>query len=349
VLDNYAYLVHKVGRRQEFDALTGRWMDSYTALFKVPVIEAPSFDGMRDVSGAFQMEIDAVIDRVAGDGPAPQTTTDRPVHRRCFVSTARVAKAGLLSIVLAAMLPLVAAAQSAAPSDVPTPEEIIGFAPGTDLMLADYGQITAYFQALAEASDRVILEQVGESSRGKPMYLALISTSENLANRQRYQEISRRLALAKDLTEEEARQLADEGKAIVWIDIGLHATEVAHGQHGPALAHWLATSEDAEARRVRENVILLLMVNMNPDGLDIVVDWYRQVVGTPFETAPVPELYHHYIGHDNNRDWYMFTQVEHQAVARQLYHEWFRSPVASGCLPWRIRSTPTWIPWSWPV
>ncbi len=98
------------------------------------------------------------------------------------------------------MLPIVATAQSTPPSEVPTPEEVIGFAPGTDLMLADYGQITAYFQALADASDRVLLEQVGESSRGKPMYMALISTPENLANRARYQEISRRLALAKDLT-----------------------------------------------------------------------------------------------------------------------------------------------------
>jgi hypothetical protein len=241
------------------------------------------------------------------------------------------------------MLPIVATAQSTPPSEVPTPEEVIGFAPGTDLMLADYGQITAYFQALADASDRVLLEQVGESSRGKPMYMALISTPENLASRARYQEISRRLALAKDLTGEEARQLANEGKAIVWIDIGLHATEVAHGQHGPVLAHWLATSEDDEARRIRENVILLLMVNMNPDGLDIVVDWYRQVLGTPFETAPVPELYHHYIGHDNNRDWYMFTQVEHQAVALQLYHEWFPQLVYNhhqrGPFPGRI-----WMP-----
>jgi hypothetical protein len=113
------------------------------------------------------------------------------------------------------------------------------------------------------------------------------------------------------------------GKAIVWIDGGLHATEVAHGQMTPELAHWLATDESDEARRIREHTIVLVMPNMNPDGLDIVADWYMRNVGTPFEVAPVPELYHHYIGHDNNRDWYMFTQVESQAVARQLYHVWF--------------------------
>jgi hypothetical protein len=258
---------------------------------------------------------------------------------RSFVST--LAQVFTISTVLAGFDPGSAAiAQQIA---VPTPEEIIGFAPGTDYQLADYGQITSYFRALAEASDRVILEEIGRSSRGKPLYLAIISSPENLANRERYKEISRRLALAKGVSDDEAGRLAAEGKAIVWIDMGLHATEVAHGQHAPVLGHWLATAEDEEAQRIRDNVILLQMINMNPDGLDIVANWYRKVVGTPFETAPVPELYHHYIGHDNNRDWYMFTQVEHQAVARQLYHEWFPQLVynhhQSGPFPGRI-----WMP-----
>ncbi len=236
-----------------------------------------------------------------------------------------------------------AVAQTAETSPLPTPEQVIGFVPGTDLKLADYEQITTYFLALSHASDRITLEEIGRSSRGKPLYMALISSPENLANRTRYKSISRRLALARDLTDEEARALAEEGKVVVWIDVGLHSTEVAHGQHAPGLAHWLVSSEDVEAQRIRDNVILLLMVNMNPDGLDIVVDWYRRVVGTPFETQPVPELYHHYVGHDNNRDWYMFTQVEHQAVARQLYHEWFPQLVynhhQSGPFPGRI-----WMP-----
>ncbi len=98
---------------------------------------------------------------------------------------------------------------------------------------------------------------------------------------------------------------------------------MAHAQHTPELAWWLVTSEEDEAKRMREQAILLLMPNMNPDGLDIVRDWYNKNLGTPFETTATPMLYHHYIGHDNNRDWYMFTQVESKAVARQLYHEWF--------------------------
>jgi hypothetical protein len=238
-----------------------------------------------------------------------------------------------------------------AEAQIPTPAEVIGFAPGEDYKLAPYAPIVAYFQALASSTDRMILEQIGESTRGEPMYVAAISTPENLARLDRWKEITRTLAYARDpavgygsiLPEERARALAQEGKAIVWIDGGLHATEVAHGQVMPEMAHWFVTDESAETRRIRENTILLLMVNMNPDGLNIVADWYMSQVGGPFETASVPELYHHYVGHDNNRDWYMLTQVETQAVTRQLYHEWFPQIVynqhQSGPFPGRI-----WMP-----
>lgn len=206
---------------------------------------------------------------------------------------------------------------------VPTPADVIGFQPGADHHLADYDQIQSYFHTLDEASDRVILERIGTTTLGKPMLLAFISSEENLRNRERYREINRRLALAEGLTDAEAKRLADEGRATVWIDGGLHATELAPSMHTPLLAHWLATDESEEARSIRDNVILLLMPNMNPDGLDIVTNWYRSNLGTPFETSPVPELYHHYVGHDNNRDAYMFTQVETKALANVLYHEWF--------------------------
>lgn len=213
----------------------------------------------------------------------------------------------------------------------PLPADVIGFAPGEDYRLARYGPIVEYFEALAASTDRMVLERIGESTRGRPLYLAAISTPENLRNRERYKEITRTLAYARDrsaasgsvLPEDEARGLAREGKAIVWIDGGLHATEVAHGQVMPEMAHYFVTDESAETRRIRDNTILLLMVNMNPDGLDIVADWYMSNVGGEFEMAGVPELYHHYVGHDNNRDWYMLTQVETQAVTRQLYHNWF--------------------------
>ncbi|MEZ4417259.1 MAG: M14 family metallopeptidase [Gemmatimonadota bacterium] len=236
-------------------------------------------------------------------------------------------------------------------AQIPTPADIIGFAPGEDYKLAAYGPIVRYFEALAAASDRMVLEKIGESTRGEPLYLAAISTPENLARLDRYKEITRALAYARPpvrgygpiLSEDSARAFAKEGKAIVWIDGGLHATEVAHGQVMPEMAYWFVTDESEETRRIRENTILLLMANMNPDGLNTVAGWYMSQVGGPYETAPVPELYHHYIGHDNNRDWYMLTQVETQAVTRALYHEWFPQIVynqhQSGPFPARI-----WMP-----
>jgi hypothetical protein len=222
-----------------------------------------------------------------------------------------------LAFVFVISCPVIARAQ------VPAPRDVFGFEPGTDYKLANHQQIVAYFQALDAASDRVLVEEIGKSTLGRPMILALISSEENLRNRERLKEVSRRLALARDLDEGEARRLSREGRVVVWIDGGLHASEVAHAQHTPELGHWLATSESDEAQLIREQALLLLMPVMNPDGLDLVTEWYKKNLGTPFETAPLAELYHHYIGHDNNRDWYMFTQAETKAVANQLYHQWF--------------------------
>ena len=257
----------------------------------------------------------------------------------------RFMRAGLCVVLL------LAPACAPADSGVPEPADIIGFAPGEDFKLANYGPIAEYFVALAASTDRMVLEQIGESTRGEPLYLAAISTPANLARMDRYKEITRTLAYARDpdggygtiLAEDEARALAREGKAIVWIDGGLHATEVAHGQVMPEMAHYFVTDESPETQDIRENTILLLMANMNPDGLDIVADWYMSNVGTEFEMSRVPELYHHYIGHDNNRDWFMLTQVETQAVTRQLYHNWFPQIVynqhQTGPFPGRI-----WMP-----
>ena len=258
----------------------------------------------------------------------------RPPRRRAFAATGTSIAGAML---LAVLLPVLVVGQ------VPTPEDVFGFPPGTDYRLANYETIARYFEALAEASDRVVLEEIGSSTLGQPMLLAAISSEANLARLDHYKDVSRRLAFAADLDEAEAHELARDGRAIVWIDGGLHATEVAHGQVTSELAHWLATDEGEEARRIRDQAIVLVMSNMNPDGLNIVADWYKGNVGTPYEIAPVPELYHPYIGHDNNRDWYMFTQAETRAVAHQLYHEWFPQIVynhhQSGPFPGRI-----WVP-----
>jgi hypothetical protein len=223
-------------------------------------------------------------------------------------------------IVMANVLTL--AVVSTLPAQVPRPVDVIGFEPGSDYKLANYDQLLAYYTELSRTSDRVMLQEIGVSTQGRPLIMLLISSSENLRDRERYREISQRLAIARDLELDEARLLAHEGKAIVWINTGLHANEVAHAQHAPLLAHWLATSEEPEARRVRDNAILLLMPVMNPDGLQLIAPWYMGNVGTPFELTSPPAPAHHY-GINTNRDWYAFTQIESRAVAKVLFHEWF--------------------------
>ncbi|MCC7034423.1 MAG: peptidase M14 [Acidobacteria bacterium] len=263
----------------------------------------------------------------------------RPLSLFILIATLAVPAAALLAQGRAST-----PARPAAAARVPEPKDVFGFAPGDDYKLASHEQILDYFRRLDAASDRIVVEEIGKSTLGRPMILAAISSEANIKNRSRYQEIARQLAIARGVDEPRARALAKEGKAIVWIDGGLHATEVAGAQHTPELAWWLVASEDDEARRIRENAILILMPSMNPDGLDIVRDWYTKNLGTPFETTTPPELYHHYIGHDNNRDWAMFTQVETQAVARQLYKVWYPQVVynhhQSGPFPSRIWGPP---------
>ncbi len=210
-----------------------------------------------------------------------------------------------------------------APNRLPDPADTFGFAPGTDRRLADYGQITTYFRRLAAATPRVRLFSIGQTSEGREMLLAAISAEENLARLDRYRDIARQLADGRGLTDASARALAREGRAIVWVDMGLHATEVAAAQVSVEVARAVAGDDTDEMRRIRDQVILVLVPVMNPDGLDIVTKWYRANVGTPFETSPLPVLYQKYAGHDNNRDWYMQNLVETRNITRQLYQEWF--------------------------
>jgi hypothetical protein len=207
-------------------------------------------------------------------------------------------------------------------ASTPTPKEFLGFRPGDDYKLANYEQISGYFHALAGGSDRIRLVEYGRSSLGKPMYAAFLSAPENLAKLDHYRDISRRLALGR-VEPSEARALSAEGKAVVWIDSGLHASEVAPAQHSPELAYRMVTGEDEETRAIRQNVILMQIPVINPDGLDWIVEWYRKNVGTPYESAPLPRLYQKYAGHDNNRDWFMLNLDETRHTARLLFHEWF--------------------------
>jgi hypothetical protein len=223
-----------------------------------------------------------------------------------------------------ALLILVALlAQAQTSTTLPTPAAIFGFEPGTDRKLADHDQILRYFKALDAATDRVKLFEIGKTAEGREMILSAISSEANMARLDRYREIARRLADSRGLTDEQARALAQEGRTIVWLDMGLHATEVAHAQVSAEVALMIAGGETDELRRLRDNAIVLLMPVMNPDGLDIVTKWYRSNVGTPFETSPLPVLYQKHAGHDNNRDWFMQNLPETRNVTRQLYQEWF--------------------------
>jgi hypothetical protein len=212
-----------------------------------------------------------------------------------------------LIINLIIILLLIAAASLA--QNIPSPKEVIGFESGADYHLLTYDQSLKYYKALAEATDMVQLEFIGNSSMGKPMMAVIISSSENMANLEKYREISLKLAQVKGLTDEQAKALAREGKAIVYIDAGMHASEVAPVQTLPNLAYELVTSEEPYIKSIRENVIVILL-NANPDGQTMIADWYHQNVGTEFELSPMPWLYNKYTGHDNNHDAHIMTQQE---------------------------------------
>ena len=204
-----------------------------------------------------------------------------------------------------------------------SPEEAIGFPIGADYKLARWETITGYLRSLAASSDRVVLEERGKTTEGLDFVLVLISSPENLANLDHYKAIQRKLANPQrhDLTE--LKQLAQEGKVVVMISCNIHSTEVASSQMSMELAYQLATENTPEIKEILENTILLLIPSANPDGLNMVIDWYERTVNTPYEGAPMPWLYHKYTGHDNNRDWFMLTQVETQLVTKILYEEWF--------------------------
>ncbi len=226
----------------------------------------------------------------------------------------------LRSALAAAFVLSLALPVAAAP---PSPAEHLRLPVGADRTLADWGQIVSYFRALDAASDRVEVTTIGTSTRGEEMILAAISSPENLANQRRLREVARRLADPRGLSEAEATALVGEGKAVLLVTCGIHASEIGASQMAMEWAHALATAEDAETKRRLSEVVLLLVPSLNPDGHRMEVDWYRKNLGTRWEGSRMPWLYHHYVGHDNNRDFAQLTQAETKAISRVLYHDWF--------------------------
>ena len=208
------------------------------------------------------------------------------------------------------------AAVSVSLAQVPTPESVLGHKPGDDFYLASYDESLGYFQKLARATDKLKLVHVGKTSQGRDWYLALISSARNLAELDKYKDTARRLALVKGLNDEQAHALAHNGKVIVHIDGGLHATEVAPAQMTIQLAYNLVTGADPDTTAILDNVILMLWFSINPDGQNMVAKWYKSNLGTPYEVSTMPGLYQEYVGHDNNRDGYMNNMLESQVITR---------------------------------
>jgi len=218
-----------------------------------------------------------------------------------------------------------AAGNTAASSTLPAPETTLGFKIGEDRKLAKWDQFLAYFGELARASDRVKLDTLGKTTLGRPFVVATISSSENLKRLDEFKEIQRKLAdprLLANQSELAIGELIKSGKTVVVITCSIHSTEVGGTFTATELAYKLTSQNTPEIKQILDNVILLLVPSLNPDGTDIVADWYRKTLGTPAEGASPPELYHHYVGHDNNRDWYAFTQVETQLTVDKILNVW---------------------------
>ena len=212
--------------------------------------------------------------------------------------------------------------QGATHAQLMTPEEVLGFQVGSDYQVAGWQTVSDYMRHVAANSDRILVDELGKTTEENDLLMLLISAPENLENLARYQEIQRALATpAQNNAELDA--LVQEGKAVVLINCNLHSTEIASSQMSMEFAYQLATEDTPEIKAILENVIILLIPSANPDGLNIVVDWYNRTVGTPYEGSEIPWLYQKYTGHDNNRDWFMLTQVETQLLTRVLYEEWF--------------------------
>ena len=229
----------------------------------------------------------------------------------------------LLILVLLLVLSTVPSAVVAYQRAIPSPRDVVGFMPGDDRKLASWDKIVDYFKQLDSASDRVVVKELGKTTLGRPFILAIISAPANLARLDRFREIQRRLADPRTIRDEaEADKLIAEGRTIVMITCGIHSTEVGGNLVSMNIAHRLAVDNSTETREILDNCIVLLVPSLNPDGVDIVKNWYDRTLGTRAEGTSPPELYHHYTGHDNNRDWYAFTQVETQLTVDKVHNAW---------------------------
>src|SRR2546429_58479 len=207
---------------------------------------------------------------------------------------------------------------------IPSPRSVLGFNPGDDRTIADWKQITDYFARLDKASDRVAVQTIGTSTLGRTMIAAFISAPENIRSLEKYKAIQARLADPRKVgSDAERDQLVRDGKTVVVISCSIHSTEIVASQMEMQLAYNLASANDPDTLSILHQTILILIPSPNPDGVDIVANWYRKTLGTPSEGREPPELYHHYAGHDDNRDWFMLDLKETKAITHLFWQEWF--------------------------
>jgi len=235
---------------------------------------------------------------------------------------------GLIAFLIA--LPLLPASahrtSAAANFQLPSPEQFLGFRVGEDRKLARWDKIVEYFKLVDAASDRVTLRELGKTTLNNPFIALEISSAETIKNLNRYKQLERKLYFQGGApTDAERDEIFRSGKAVVLVTCNIHSTEIGASQMVLELVHRLATEDSPTVKKILDNTIFLLVPSLNPDGQIMVTDWYNKNVGTEFEASPLPYLYHHYIGHDNNRDMYMFTQKESQLTAQLLWHDWFPS------------------------
>ena len=228
----------------------------------------------------------------------------------------RISRLGAVVALGAASLP--AAAQRA----IPTPASVLGFEPGADRHLPSWKQIVDYFTLLDKASPRVSVRTLGKTTLGRPFIVAFISDSSTLANLDRYRLIQRKLMDPRLQAPGERARLLDQGKNVILVTSSIHSNESGGFTTPLLLADRLARAADPEARTILANTIIMLVPSQNPDGVDIVGDYYRSTLGTPNEGRDPPVLYHKYVGHDDNRDWYAFTQPETRYTIDSLYTPW---------------------------
>jgi hypothetical protein len=224
----------------------------------------------------------------------------------------------LKAFIISALFPLMLSG-----AEIPTPESHFGFKPGTDRMLFNYQSLIDYFSKLDEISDRFKMIEIGQSPMGKKMHAVFISSEKNIKNLEKLREINRELALNPNLSSSILQKYIDEGKVFILSTLSMHASEVAPAQAIPSFAYEALTTSDVGKQKWFDDVVYMFVPSHNPDGMDLVVNYYNKTKGTKYEGSNLPEVYHKYVGHDNNRDFVTLTQSDNQAVARLYNRTWF--------------------------